>query len=232
MSHKPSHKQDPESSDKSAFKVESLLQKTWILDEISEILPGTLHINSLDDFSLLYFDKSGEEVYKCSFEEVRSKGFAIMDEVIHVGDTMAIIPQMQKFVEENDHNANLSFFQRLKGIGEKKYKWYYTNCKLSDIGLISISYQVKDLKKHKVLIEKILDENAFFKENFQKFQLLTKREKEVLKELALGKTAPQISEEFCISINTVKTHRQRIFEKLEARTITELYKYAFHFDLI
>ncbi|MEC3908736.1 helix-turn-helix transcriptional regulator [Tamlana sp. 2201CG12-4] len=232
MSRKSSHKEEQESLHKSIYKIDTLFKQRLSLQEIGELLPGTLHLNALDDFSLQYFDESGEDVYKCSYDVVKAEGYEIMDKVIHHKDTIAILPHLQKYVINQDASSNISFFQRLKGIGKKHYEWYFTNCKLSDVGLVSITHAVKDLRNHGAIIEKVLEEHTFFKKNFKKFQSLTKREREVLKELAIGKTAPQISGAFFISVNTVKTHRQRIFEKLEVNTFTELYKYAFHFDLL
>ncbi len=42
---------------------------------------------------------------------------------------------------------------------------------------------------------------------------LTKREKEVLKLIAEGKTTPQISDQLCIAPSTVETHRRNLIEK-------------------
>ncbi|MEC3908737.1 helix-turn-helix transcriptional regulator [Tamlana sp. 2201CG12-4] len=232
MSRKSSHKEDQESLHKSIYKIDSLLKKKLTLEEIGDLLPGSLHVNSLKDFSVSFMDKSGENIYKHPIEEVISGGVPMLQKIIHPDEFLSIPPLLQKYVEQKDNTRSFSFFQRFKAVYGKHHEWYFTNCKLSQLGLISITHPIKDLRNHVVLIEKVLEEHTFFKKHFKKFQSLTKRKKEVLKELAIGKTAPQISDEFCISVNTVKTHRQRIFEKLDASTFTELYKYAFHFDLL
>lgn len=42
-----------------------------------------------------------------------------------------------------------------------------------------------------------------------------------------GKSSREISEELCISIKTVGTHKQNILEKLlELKTVTDLVRYA------
>ena len=43
---------------------------------------------------------------------------------------------------------------------------------------------------------------------------VSKREKEILVQLALGKTNKEISEKLCISISTVRNHVSNIFSKL------------------
>ena len=51
---------------------------------------------------------------------------------------------------------------------------------------------------------------------------LTNREEEVLRMVLLGRDAPSISEELCISANTVKTHIKRIYRKVDIHSRQEL----------
>jgi DNA-binding NarL/FixJ family response regulator len=56
--------------------------------------------------------------------------------------------------------------------------------------------------------------------------LLSKREEEILRQVARGLTSAQIGDELCISPRTVETHRRNIMEKLGIRTATALVNYA------
>ncbi|WP_291913807.1 LuxR C-terminal-related transcriptional regulator [Chitinophaga sp. CB10] len=51
--------------------------------------------------------------------------------------------------------------------------------------------------------------------------ILTKREAEILKEIAKGSASKEISEKLCISKNTVDRHRQNIIEKLCVKNSAE-----------
>ena len=55
---------------------------------------------------------------------------------------------------------------------------------------------------------------------------LSSREREVLRELAGGKTNKEIAETLCISINTVITHRKNISGKLGIHSVSGLSLYA------
>lgn len=56
---------------------------------------------------------------------------------------------------------------------------------------------------------------------------LTKRETEVLKLIAYGKTTPQISELLCIAPSTVETHRRNLIEKTQVENSSKgLIKFA------
>lgn len=63
-------------------------------------------------------------------------------------------------------------------------------------------------------------------------ELLSNREFEIFKLLALGKTVTQIAEALSIALTTVSTHRSRIMEKLSLSTNSELTRYAISHQII
>jgi len=62
--------------------------------------------------------------------------------------------------------------------------------------------------------------------------VLSPREVEILRLIALGYTSAEIAAQLHLSRRTVETHRARIFEKLELRTRAELVRYALDRHLI
>lgn len=63
-------------------------------------------------------------------------------------------------------------------------------------------------------------------------ELLSNREFEIFKLLALGKTISQISEMFSLALTTVSTHRSRIMDKLHLATNSDLTRYAINHHII
>jgi len=57
-------------------------------------------------------------------------------------------------------------------------------------------------------------------------ELLTNREFEIFKMLALGKTVTQIADSLSLAITTISTHRSRILDKLDVSSNSELTRYA------
>jgi len=55
---------------------------------------------------------------------------------------------------------------------------------------------------------------------------LTEREREVLKDLADGKSSKEIALEIGISVRTVESHRARLTQKLSMRSVAELVRFA------
>lgn len=74
-----------------------------------------------------------------------------------------------------------------------------------------------------VLIHDYLSKDGQIQINSQD---LSERESEILKLVAEGKSTREISEKLFISIKTVGTHKQHIFEKLNFKSISDLIKYA------
>lgn len=64
------------------------------------------------------------------------------------------------------------------------------------------------------------------------YDVLTERERQVLKLIAEGRTNQEIADYLCLSIKTVMAHRANILEKLGVHNLTELVKYAIRMGLI
>ena len=60
------------------------------------------------------------------------------------------------------------------------------------------------------------------KNEFQGLPKLTKRETQILKMLAEGKTSNKIAEELFLSVLTIDTHRKNILQKCKAKNVAEL----------
>ncbi len=66
------------------------------------------------------------------------------------------------------------------------------------------------------------DAQARAEEAASRLQGLTKRELEVFERIALGQSNKAVALELGLSVRTVETHRSRIMEKLEAKTLVDL----------
>lgn len=61
---------------------------------------------------------------------------------------------------------------------------------------------------------------------------LTAKEQRILQMIANGHTSPQIAEEMCLSLPTIKWYRKRIKVKFEADTTVEVVRKALELALI
>lgn len=61
---------------------------------------------------------------------------------------------------------------------------------------------------------------------------LTRREKEILAEAAIGLTTPQIAEKLFISPHTVESHRKNLIEKFKTSNLSSAIKLAIEYGLV
>lgn len=64
------------------------------------------------------------------------------------------------------------------------------------------------------------------------FGALTKREREVARELAVGRKNREIAEQLQIALKTVDTHRMHLLEKVGVRNNVELARAALRWELV
>jgi len=62
--------------------------------------------------------------------------------------------------------------------------------------------------------------------------VLTPTEREILKEIALGKTTKEIASERFVSVHTIMTHRKNIFRKIKVNNVHEATKYAMRAGIV
>ena len=84
----------------------------------------------------------------------------------------------------------------------------------------------------KYITPEIAEKLLLQKTNKQPHEILTNREFEIFKLLAIGKTVTQIAESHSLALSTISTHRSRIMEKLGLSTNAELTRYAIAHHII
>ena len=80
------------------------------------------------------------------------------------------------------------------------------------------------------LLKTIIEQNNFMKNNIDKYSSLTKREKETLKFITKGYANGQIAEKMDVSPHTIRTHRNRVWQKLEIKHFSNCLKYKCFFN--
>ena len=214
---------------------EDLLSKKYSIQEIGELIPGYLVVNDVQSRYNLYISKKGSEALGYSQEELEGRRAEFFDVFFYQKDNEELFRQWDGFVQEEDTERVYGFFQRVKTYGNNDWEWYYTTAKFRKDDLsktIFIAHSVREMPQLVDRFDKVIEEELFYRKNYERFQTLTKREKEILKHIALGETSKNISDRLFISQFTVNTHRKRIMHKLEAKSIAELVRFAIAFRLI
>jgi len=204
------------------------------IEEIGELIPGMFHINRKEDVSLKYMNQYGCELLNHDIRGIQEGGVELILNVTHQETAESIQPMLIDFYSGQDENKIISYFQKLKFRKDKDYNLYISTTKIlkKEGGLITFTVPVSTFGNLATKLEKVFDGHTFMKKNFQKFTQLTKREKEILGLITVGKSTKEVAEILFISNLTVNTHRQNIIKKLETSKIVDLIRFAETFDLI
>lgn len=106
---------------------------------------------------------------------------------------------------------------------------------VKNTGIEEICEAIRQVYKGHIFISKEAGDSLYNAQNVKELNdilPLTRREKEILKFLAEGLTAPEIGEKLFVSQLTIESHRRNIMAKLKAKNTAMLIKIAMDNNLI
>ncbi|MDO5981502.1 helix-turn-helix transcriptional regulator [Flavivirga spongiicola] len=202
-----------------------ILSKDKSIEEISDLLPCFLHINSLDDFRVLEADNQILSYFDLNIAEINTLGFPLLEKYVNSSDLLNAIDLNIKYLKNKDTQSHVSFVQRINFHTSKQEKMFYTRGKvLDDKRILNLSVPIQDLQVFNYDALKLFDNASFIKSNLSKFNALTPREILVCKHLSQESTLKEVALRLNISEHTVKNHQINIYKKLEVKNF-----YAFYF---
>jgi DNA-binding CsgD family transcriptional regulator len=214
-------------------------EKIKQISDVADTLPGVIIIHKLPDFVLLYMSPLGLQLLQVEWDDIKGiNGEEYHKRFFNDDFTTDAAPKIFDLVNRNTNEA-VSYFQQVRTSRDREWDWYMSVTKIllrdgEGVPLLAITNAMRVDPTHVFTAKaaKLLEENEFLKKNHHHFAKLTKREKEILQQLALGKSAQEISAQLSISAATADTHRKKIKQKLNAYNSYELSTYARAFDLI
>ena len=200
------------------------IQKKVIDDihKVSDLLPGVIIINDVAKNKVAYMSQRGLDILKVTFEELDTIGQDYFFKYFNQEDVIAYYPKYLELMGKNDPEEKMTYFQQVRSDENEPWVWYLSVTKILLIEnnaatlSLTITQPVTELANVTNKLDKLMEEHIFLKESLNKFSMLSKREKEVLKHLAEGKKNEEIAIELFISVNTAKTHRKKIKQKLNS----------------
>lgn len=214
-------------------------EKILQLQQVEKDLPGVMIVHNLADDSIVYLSERGRKFLNVTLEEVRLPHFDYHMRFFNPEDFPNYAPKVFGLVERNADDEIVTFFQQVRSSPAHDWTWFCSSIKilLRDGGnkpLLALTIAVPVDHEHYFTpkIERLLQENNFLRRNQAAFTSLSKREKEVLRLMALGHNSQQIANALFISEDTVKTHRKNIRNKLNADSNFDLLQFAQAFNLV
>lgn len=201
--------------------------------------PGVIIITNLQADRVEYMSNLGLQLLHTTLPELHALGAHYHERFFNLQEAHEFVPKLYGLMQQNDFSQVISFFQQVRTGPAQVFEWYLTATRLllRDVAgqpLLAVSAAHSIDPKHHLThkVQRLLDENSFLRTNHSRFATLTTREREVLRALALGHSAPEIASRLFISPQTAETHRRNLRRKLGAESAFELGQYARAFDLI
>jgi DNA-binding CsgD family transcriptional regulator len=202
-------------------------------------LPSAVIIHDLRDWSVVYMSNRGLEFLQSTPDEITALSSGdYYQKYFNQEDAEDYMPKIQALLERNSDDELVTFFQQVRFSGNDEWSWHMSSVKIfmrDESGkpnlTITIAVPIDAMHHMTAKAERLLQDNNFLRQNYEKFSKLTRREKEVLTQVALGKSANEIANTLYISVTTAETHRKNIKQKLSSSTYG-LMQYARAFDMV
>lgn len=217
----------------SLHKIEKYIEDNQ-LEQIGEFFPGFLHFNHKDDLHIKYMNPKGLEKLDVPLEWIQENGAEFFEKFVDKETIEKTIPKILNFYARNDTGRTFAFCQKFRDPFKKAYHDVITVTKVvRDLeGLITVSMPADEFHSSMRQVSSLIKADPFYIKHYEKFQSLTNREKEILRFIASGHTNKSTGEFLSISEHTVRTHRNRIWKKLDIRYLGDAIRYAEVFELI
>lgn len=209
------------------------------IKDIGDYIPGSVMIQNINNMTNTYMNKNGCDILHRSSEELSMLGPDYFRLFFPPEEVLSNKNDLIQFIGEDDTTKLHSFLQRVRPDARSEYKWFFTTSRIVKspenpflTSLIHISVSVNTLNLTGYRISSMIENDEYIRKNFQRFNLLSVREKEVIKMIVEGKSSYEIATTLFRSIHTINTHRKNIIHKLEVHSLAGLIKFAVAFNLV
>ena len=209
------------------------------LGATADLHPGVTIVHNLLTDAVEYMSRRGLALLQTTMPALQALGADYYAFYFNPADAADYLPRVYELLQAEDPDKVVSFFQQVRTTENPEYSWYFSTSRVllrdnDGIPLLMITTACPIDPLHHVThkVSRLLQENNFLRLHTARFSQLTTREREMLRRLALGESAPDIAAALFLSVQTVETHRRNLRRKLRIQTSYELTEYARAFDLI
>ncbi|MDB5191132.1 MAG: response regulator containing a CheY-like receiver domain and an DNA-binding domain [Segetibacter sp.] len=218
---------------------DTLQEKIAALELVVDDLPVVIIVHNLETLGVEYMCKRGLSLLGLTLEELQNLGSEYHGKYFNPEDAEDYVPKIMSLLQQDNEVDTISFFQQVRPSESHDWKWYLSSSKVfvKDEGLkpshiITVASPIDPEHHITSKVNRLLEEKNFLRKYNHIFASLTRREKEILKLMALGNNSKEIAGALHISEKTAKTHRRNIRAKLQAQSNYDITRFAQAFDLI
>ena len=223
---------DPELQEAARKKIESL-------KSFEDQCPCVFIVHDITDSTVVYMSKWGLKNLGTTLEAIRLDMVEYHSRYFNPDDAKDYVPKILGLLERNNNDEFVTYFQQVRRSPEHEWTWYLSSTKIllrdhrqKPRLIITMSMPVETIHPMASKVDRLLEENSFLRRNHHVYASLTRREKEILRLMALGVNSTEIADKLHISEATASTHRRNIRNKINAQTPYDITRFAQAFDLI
>lgn len=217
-----------------------LEEKLNALKAIDQELPVVVIVMNVVKSYVEYMSPRGCRELDITLEALREMGARYYDTFFNPHDVADYLPKIINMLDAPaEANMTVTFFQQVRTTASRDWTWHIGSTRVFmrdargvPTHVITCAIPIDPLHHVTSKVNRLLEENNFLRRNQHIFASLTRREKEILRLLALGLSAIEIAEQAGISEKTAVTHRRNIKAKIGAQSSYDLTSFAQAFDLI
>ncbi|WP_167851999.1 response regulator transcription factor [Hymenobacter elongatus] len=218
---------------------ELIKQKIAEIAATADQYPAVVIIHHVPTQTVRYLSAWGLQLLGATLEELMALGPNFSPTYFNAVESEEYMARVFQLMYEKEAPEVHTFYQEVRTTERVGWSYYLTsmrrllvNSQGAPLLVMGLAVPLHPDNHFATKVQRLIEENQFLRQHSSLFSTLSKRERYVLRLLALGHSAPEIAEELCISEHTAATHRRNLRQKLGASTTFELGLYARAFDLI
>jgi DNA-binding NarL/FixJ family response regulator len=214
---------------------QNLLNIQMIADE----LPSALIIHEVATLQIVYMNSTGLEILGTTLDDLQAMHpDAYYVKYFNPEDSNEYVPKILQLIKSRSREQ-VSYFQQVRVPDNTEWQLFVSNTRVfarNEAGdathLLTIASRLDPTHHITTKVNRLMDEISFLRQNNPLFLTLTKREKEILKHIAMGLSSPEISAKLFIAPATAETHRKNIKNKLRLKNNYDAVRFAQAYNLV
>ncbi|MFB0497883.1 DNA-binding CsgD family transcriptional regulator [Mucilaginibacter sp. OAE612] len=214
-------------------------QKLSDIQSIADDLPSALIIHEVETLQIVYMNSVGLDILGTTLGELQAMG----PETYHLKyfnteDSDEYVPKILHLIKSKTQEQ-VSYFQQVRVPDNPEWQLFVSNTKVfarNEAGdatyMLTIASKLDPVHHITTKVNRLMNEIAFLRHNNLLFLTLTRREKEILKYIAMGMSSAEISAKLFIAPATAETHRKNIKNKLHLKNNYDAVMFAQAYNLV
>jgi DNA-binding CsgD family transcriptional regulator len=206
---------------------------------IENYFPGAVIIHDLKESTVIYMSQWGRNYLGVTNEELHEMGMDYYNRFFNAEEANDYVPKILGLLERNNDDELITHFQQVRRSPQHDWAWFLTATRIfvrdgNNTPIMTLTTALPVDAQHHIAAkaQRLLEENNFLRNNYHVFDQLTKREKEILRMMAMGLSSGEMAGKLHISEATASTHRRNIKRKLNIESNYDIIRFAQAFDLL